>query len=63
MRPTAAVEPLTMAGEGTAAEVLAPAHTDWLYHHLRVTGEPAELAAFRAAAAGAGVIPWAQDLG
>ena len=39
----------------------APAlpHPDWLYHHLRVTGAPAEVAAFRAAAAGAGVIPWA----
>jgi hypothetical protein len=52
------------AGEGRPeAEVLAPTHTDWLYHHLRVTGEPADVAAFRAAAAGAGVIPWTHDRG
>jgi hypothetical protein len=34
------------AGEGSGltseAEVLALAHPDWLYHHLRVTGAPAE---------------------
>ncbi|WP_052215181.1 hypothetical protein [Belnapia sp. F-4-1] len=40
------------------AEVLAPAHTDWLYQHLRITGDVAEVAAFRHAAVGAGVIPW-----
>ena len=55
------------AGEGQepAADVgvLALPHTDWLYHHLRVTGEPGEVAALRTAAAGAGVIPWAHDLG
>lgn len=51
------------AGDGTGAEVLAPAHTDWLYHHLRVTGDPGEVAAFCAAAAGAGVIPWTHDRG
>ncbi|MFC7477507.1 hypothetical protein ACFQS7_24315 [Dankookia sp. GCM10030260] len=54
----------TEPGEGTPApEVLALPHTDWLYHHLRVTGAPAEVAAVRAAAAGAGVIPWQHDLG
>ena len=54
------------AGEGPpgpAPKVLALPHTDWLYHHLRVAGAPAEVAAFRAAAAGAGVISWAHDLG
>ena len=54
------------AGEGPpgpAPKVLALPHTDWLYHHLRVAGAPAEVAAFRAAAAGAGVIPWQHDLG
>jgi hypothetical protein len=52
------------AGEGAAdSGVLALPHTDGLYHHLRVTGEAAEVATFRAAAAGAGVIPWAHDLG
>jgi hypothetical protein len=45
-------------GPAPDAGVLALPHTDWLYHHLRVTGEPGEVAAFRAAAAGAGVIPW-----
>ena len=50
------------AGEGTTAEVLAPAHTDWLYHHLTAAGDPAGVAAFRAAAAGAGVVPWRHDL-
>jgi hypothetical protein len=38
------------------------AHTDWLYHRLRVTGPAADLAAFRTAAAGAGTIPWQLDL-
>jgi len=52
------------AGEGAPApDVLALPHTDWLYHHLRITGAPAAVAAFRAAAAGAGVIPWQHDLG
>ena len=42
--------PADGAGEGAAAspaEVLAPAHTDWLYHYLRVTGDPPDVAAFR----------------
>jgi hypothetical protein len=55
------------AGEGSGpapdAEVLAMPHPDWLYHHLRVTGDPAEVAAFRVAAAGPGVIPWADSVG
>jgi hypothetical protein len=42
----------------TDTEVLALAHADWLYHHLRVSGAPEQVAAFRQAAAGAGVIPW-----
>lgn len=50
------------APEATGAvEVLAPADTDWLYHHLRVTGTPETVAAFRTAAAGASVIPWTPD--
>lgn len=51
------------AGGDAPAAVLAPAHTDWLYHHLRVEGDAAQIAAFRAAAAGPGLIPWADDLG
>jgi hypothetical protein len=37
-------------------------HPDWLYHRLRIIGPEADLAAFRAAAAGAGTIPWQLDL-
>jgi hypothetical protein len=37
-------------------------HPDWLLHRLCVSGSPADLAAFRAAAAGAGTIPWELDL-
>ncbi len=40
----------------------APAHTDWLFHHLRIEGPAEALAAFRRAAAGAGIIPWHLDL-
>ena len=54
---------MTSGTEAPVAEVLASPHPDWLYHHLRVAGAPAEVAAFRAAAAGAGVIPWAHDVG
>ena len=45
-----------------AASAVAPAHTDWLYHHLAVTGPAAALVAFQDAASGAGVIPWVLDL-
>jgi hypothetical protein len=41
---------------------IAPANTDWLYHHLTVTGPDEQVAAFRRQAAGAGVIPWILDL-
>jgi hypothetical protein len=55
-----------MAADAGAApsvpEQIAPAHTDWLYHHLTVTGPEQQVAAFREAAAGAGVIPWTLDL-
>lgn len=44
-----------------APEVLAPAHTDWLHHHLTVAGPADDVARFRAAGAGAGVVPWAMD--
>jgi hypothetical protein len=47
----------------TVGAMPAPMHPDWLYHHLRVTGAADEVAAFSAAAAGAGIIPWAHDLG
>jgi hypothetical protein len=38
------------------------AHTDWLHHRLFVTGPAADLAGFRAAAAGAGTVPWHLDI-
>ncbi|MCO6417953.1 hypothetical protein JYK14_17555 [Siccirubricoccus sp. KC 17139] len=47
----------------SAADILALPHPDWLYHHLRVTGAPEAVAAFRQAASGAGIIPWAEDQG
>ncbi|WP_052402980.1 hypothetical protein [Muricoccus aerilatus] len=37
-------------------------HTDWLRNTLAVSGPTEEVARFTAAAAGAGVIPWALDL-
>jgi hypothetical protein len=40
------------------ADALRLPHTDWLRHELVITGAPSELAAFEAAAAGAGAIPW-----
>ena len=52
------------AGEGAPiSEVLALPHPDWLYHHLWVSGDPARVAVFRAAAAGPGVIPWTDSAG
>jgi hypothetical protein len=44
-----------------AAAPLALPQPDWLETTLTVTGPDDHLAAFRAAAAGAGVVPWAMD--
>ena len=41
----------------------ARTHTDWLRNTLAVSGPAEEVARFRIAAAGAGVIPWELDLG
>lgn len=41
---------------------LRPANPDWLHHRLSVTGPSGDVEAFRAAAAGAGAIPWHLDL-
>ena len=43
------------------AEALCLPDTDWLQHRMTIRGPVAELARFRAAAAGAGVIPWQLD--
>jgi hypothetical protein len=47
------------AGRGAPLRL---AHTDWLYHRLTIAGPQGEMAAFRAAARGAGAIPWHLDL-
>ena len=44
----------------TGAPLRLP-HTDWLHHRMAVTGPSDALADFRAAASGAGVIPWRLD--
>ncbi len=36
-------------------------HTDWLYNRLLITGPPADLVPLRAAAGGAGTVPWHLD--
>ncbi len=50
-------EHIGIAGRA-GADALRLAHTDWLRHELIITGAPSDLAAFEAAAAGAGAIPW-----
>lgn len=49
--------------EKTPADgVMRLAQTDWLHHRLTLCAAPDDLAAFRAAARGAGIIPWSLDL-
>jgi len=48
-------------GLDRSAAPLRLAHTDWLHHHLAITGPAPAVAAFREAAAGAGLIPWPLD--
>ena len=50
------------ATHGELLAAVAPAHPDWLFHHLRIEGPAEAVAAFRAAASGAGIIPWHLDL-
>ncbi len=57
MGRSASVRPTLEQASGER-DALAPAHTDWLRHDLVVTGPPADIAAFQAAAAGAGAVPW-----
>lgn len=54
--------PLPGAGQDAAPDILALPNTDWLAHHLLVSGPAGDAAAFREAAAGAGGIPWRLDL-
>jgi hypothetical protein len=51
-RPTAVVQ----------AAHPSSASPDWLYHHLTISGPSIPVAAFAAAARGAGVIPWRLDV-
>ncbi len=60
-------EPARQAGPAAAQAFAAGTplrlpHPDWLFHRLVVTGPVATMAAFRAAASGAGTIPWRLDL-
>ncbi len=43
------------------AAAMAAVHTDWLFHHLDVSGPADDLRMFQAAACGAGSIPWHFD--
>jgi hypothetical protein len=60
---TTAARPAKRAEIGRWAAPMRLAHTDWLHHRLAIIGAPDQLAAFRRAAAGAGIIPWQLDLG
>ncbi len=53
--------PAAISAVAAGAPLRLP-HTDWLLHRLVVTGPTATLARFRAAASGAGTIPWRLDL-
>jgi hypothetical protein len=60
-----ATRPERLAEHAKAERRAAPmrlAHTDWLHHRLAIVGPAAQIAGFRHAAAGAGVIPWQLDL-
>nr|WP_321985264.1 hypothetical protein [uncultured Lichenicoccus sp.] len=60
MSSSGAADPI--ASEGVQpAEALCLPDNDWLQHRLTIRGPVAELAPVRAAAAGAGVIPWQLD--
>ena len=47
---------------GASAAPLRLPHPDWLQHRLTISGPEGKVASFRAAAAGAGIIPWQLDL-
>jgi len=72
--PAALTDPLTSAnaikrasprrGQAScpSSPIMRLANPDWLHHRLTISGPPEALAAFKRAAAGAGVIPWHFDL-
>ena len=53
---------MIFATRSGARAAVGLAHPDWLFHHLRIEGPAGALAGFRAAASGAGIIPWHLDL-
>jgi len=55
--PAHDVEPRPRGRRPRALEVTHDA-AGWLYHHLTISGPADRVAAFAAAARGAGVIPW-----
>ena len=62
MTAAANVDPLSDPQATEADAPLLLPHTDWLHHRLTISGPDDALAAFRASAAGAGLIPWQLDL-
>ena len=64
LEPREGGRPATLPARGQAGRGAphSQAHTDWLYHRLTISGPAEGVAAFRAAASGAGVIPWHLDL-
>ena len=62
-RPRSRSDTADTRGSCTATgEVLRLANPDWLEHRLAISGPVEEVARFRTAAAGPGVIPWHVDL-
>ena len=59
---TIAARPVERAEAQCRATSMRLAHTDWLHHRLAIIGMAEQLAAFRRAAVGAGVVPWQLDL-
>jgi len=45
-----------------SASIMRLPNPDWLHHRLTISGPPDAVAAFKRAAAGAGIIPWQYDL-
>ena len=64
LHPQAGSEPVGAGETGTGRDgvLMAPPHTDWLFHRLTITGPAGAVADLRATAAGAGTIPWPLDL-
>jgi hypothetical protein len=54
--------PAEHGGADLGATPMRLAHPDWLHHRLAIIGPVDQIAAFRRAAAGAGIVPWQLDL-